>query len=227
MLATKGAEVVSHASLPEALGQLREATELVDAPALISFYWANLDTVAHVYGPGSPEHEAEVLGFWQQLDAAFDGLRARDTLLLVTADHGHVGGRAEDTIYVNERWPELSSALSQSMTGMTIWPNGSPRDMFLHVTPERRASVLETLGNGLDGIADVMPVDRAIREGLFGPGQVSTELRARLGDILVLPHLGHFVWWHEAGIMANRFHGHHGGLTAEEMTTVLGVLELG
>lgn len=225
-LATKGAEVVPHASLPEALGQLRQAIESTNGPALVHFYWATLDTVAHLYGPGSPEHEAEVLGFWEALDEAFEGLRAKDTLVLFTADHGHIGARAEETLYINERWPELQTALAVSPTGNTIWPNGSPRDMFLHVKPELRDRVLETLSNGLDGIADVLPVERALAERLFGPSPVSAELRARLGDVLVLPRLGHFIWWREPGIMANRFNGHHGGLTAEEMTTVLGVLDL-
>ncbi len=225
-LATKGAEVVTHAALPEALGQLREAIEQTNGPAFIHFYWATLDTIAHVYGPGSPEHEAEVLGFWQLLDDAFHHLRAKGTLVLFTADHGHVGARAQSTLYINECWPALQTALAVSPTGTTIWPNGSPRDMFLHVKPEQRDRVMETLSRGLDGVADVLPMERALAEGLFGHSPVSPELRARLGDILVLPHLGHFIWWREPGIMANRFNGHHGGLTAEEMTTVLGVLDL-
>ncbi len=50
------------------------------------------------------------------------------------------------------------------------------------------------------------------------------ELRRRLGDLLVLPYPGHFVWWREAGVVENRFHGHHGGLSTEELVTVAGVL---
>ena len=66
--------------------------------------------------------------------------------------------------------------------------------------------------------------DDALAAGLFGDAPVSQELRRRLGDILVFPHLGHFVWWREPGIIENFFHGHHGGLTAEEAITVAGVL---
>jgi hypothetical protein len=50
-------------------------------------------------------------------------------------------------------------------------------------------------------------------------------LRRRLGDILVLPYLGRFIWWREPGRLENHFHGHHGGLTREEMTTLLGVID--
>jgi len=62
----------------------------------------------------------------------------------------------------------------------------------------------------------------ALRLGLFGPRPVSDELRRRLGDILILPYLGQFIWWRQPGRLENTFHGHHGGLTAEEITTVIG-----
>jgi len=51
------------------------------------------------------------------------------------------------------------------------------------------------------------------------------ELRRRLGDILIHPYLGNFIWWREPGLMQNDFHGHHGGLTWEEMTTLIGVVD--
>ena len=132
---------------------------------------------------------------------------------------------ARETIHINERLPELAGWLPVSPSGRTIYPNGSPRDVFLHVAPERKAEALALLSRELDGAALVLPMERALELGLFGPHPVSAELRRRLGDILVLPRLGHFIWWREKGIMANHFHGHHGGLTAEEMTTALGAID--
>ena len=88
--------------------------------------------------------------------------------------------------------------------------------------PERREWALDLLRTELAEIAHVMTIDEALDAGLFGPQPVSEELRRRLGDILILPRLGHFVWWRERGIMANHFYGHHGGLTPEEVITVLG-----
>ena len=132
---------------------------------------------------------------------------------------------AGETLYVNERWPELRRWLAESPTGETIWPNGSPRDMFLHIDPTHRRAALALLTEQLAGKAEVMAMDRALAEGLFGPEPVSEELRRRLGDVLVLPHPGHFIWWRERGLIENRFHGHHGGLSAEELITVLGVTE--
>jgi hypothetical protein len=74
-------------------------------------------------------------------------------------------------------------------------------------------------------MALVMPVEAAIAEGLFGERCVGTELRARLGDILILPYPGYFVWWREPHVIGNTFNGHHGGLAREELITALGAID--
>lgn len=224
-LASAGAEVITHATLPEALVHLKDALAATPGKALINLYWAGLDTAAHIFGPGTAVHDAEVLSFWATMDALLADIDSPDTLFVFTADHGHVGARAEATVYINERFPALADCLATSPTGDTIWPCGGPRDMFLHVKRERRAQVHGILKDGLAGIADVLGMEEALNHGLFGPAPVSAELRARLGDILVLPHLGQFIWWREPGLIENRLHGHHGGLSAEELITVLGVVD--
>ncbi len=222
-IASAGAEIVPYGTLAEAMVSLDTLINDWPRKAFINFYWAGLDTAAHTHGPNSKMHEAEVIAFW----AALDQLMGRDsrpgTLWLFTADHGHIGVPAAETLAVNKRWPELRSMLATSPTGQTIWPCGSPRDMFLHIVPERRAEGLSLLRQGLEGIAKVMTMDEAIAADLFGADGVSPELRRRLGDVLVLPYLGHFVWWNEPGLIVNRLNGHHGGLAAEELITVLGV----
>jgi hypothetical protein len=222
-IASAGAEIVPYGTLAEALVALEAVVNGRAGKAFINFYWAGLDTAAHIHGPGSAVHEAEVIAFWAALDQLMGRRQRPGTLWLFTADHGHVGLPREQTLYVNRRWPELRRCLNTSPSGNTIWPCGSPRDMFLHIRPEHRAEALGLLQHGLAGIADVMTVDAAVAAGLFGAAGVSAETRRRIGDILVLPHLGHFIWWHEDGLISNRLNGHHGGLTAEEVVTVLGV----
>ena len=67
-------------------------------------------------------------------------------------------------------------------------------------------------------------METALDEGLFGPEPPSAEFRRRLGDILVLPYPGKFIWWRKPGLLANSFHGHHGGLAAEELITLIGAV---
>jgi len=224
-IASAGAEVVRHGTLAEALVQLKEALLATDGKALLGFYWAAIDTIAHIHGPGTGHHAAEIAAFWSTFDAVFRDIDSPDTLYLFTADHGHVYADARQTIYLNERIPELAGCLPVSPTGNPIYPNGSPRDVFLHVRLDQKGQMLEALHKNLDDIALIMPIEAALQEGLFGPQPVGAELRRRLGDILILPYHGRFVWWREPGRMENRFYGHHGGLTPEEVITVLGVID--
>jgi len=224
-VASAGAEIVRHTTLAEALVQLKECLLGTPGKALLSFYWAAIDSIAHTHGPGSSYHAAEIASFWHTVDAIFDGLPASDTLYLFTADHGHVRADARDTLYLNEAFPAVADCLPRSPTGKPIYPNGSPRDVFLHVRPERRADVLGLLQRELGTEALVLPIEEAAAKGLFGSGTISDELRRRLGDILVLPYLGRFIWWREPDRLENHFHGHHGGLTPEEMTTLIGVID--
>jgi hypothetical protein len=223
--ANAGAEVVSHGTLAEQLVQLRQALPATEGKGFFSCYWAAIDSIAHVHGPGTPYHAAEIASFWSTFDEVFRDVDSPDTLYLFTADHGHVYADAAGTIYLNERLPQLAECLAVSPTGNRIYPNGCPRDIFLHVRPERREEAFRLVTEDLGAVAHVMTVDAALQEGLFGPRPVGDELRRRLGDILILPRLGHFVWWREPGVMGNRFYGHHGGLTREELVTVLGVVE--
>ena len=71
------------------------------------------------------------------------------------------------------------------------------------------------LGERLDGIADVVPVDELVAEGIFSAP--SARLRERLANVVVLPRYGEAVYWHEPGRFVQHLHGQHGGLSPQEM----------
>jgi hypothetical protein len=224
-VASAGAEIVQHTTLAEALVQLRQSLLEIPGKALFGFYWAAIDAIAHVHGPGSSYHAAEIASFWHTVDEIFTDVPADDTLYLFTADHGHVQADAGDTLYLNQRFPALGDCLALSPTGHPIYPNGSPRDIFLHVRPQFRDAVLAMLASGLEQEALVLSMESALQQGLFGPRPICAELRRRLGDVLILPYAGRFIWWREPGRLENLFNGHHGGLTAEELTTIVGTID--
>ncbi|NJM33450.1 MAG: alkaline phosphatase family protein [Rhodomicrobium sp.] len=221
----RGAEVFAHNTLAEAMVQLKDAVERIKGKSWFNFYWASIDSIAHQYGPGSRYQDAEIAAFWSAFDTLLGGLKSENTLFLFTADHDQVFAKGENNIFLNERIPALADVLPLSPSGNPIYPNGSPRDLFLHVKRERREEALALLKAEFEGIAEILPMDEALSLGLFGPSQVSAELRRRLGDILILPHDGYFISWREPGLIENRFLGHHGGLAAAELISVLGVLD--
>ena len=71
------------------------------------------------------------------------------------------------------------------------------------------------LGERLSGVADVVPVDELVAEGIFA--EPSRRLRERLANVVVLPRYGEAVYWHEPGRFVQQLHGQHGGLSPQEM----------
>lgn len=225
LMAHAGAEVIPHSTLAEALVQLKETLPQITGKAWLSLYWGGIDAIAHDYGPGTNYHAAEIANFWQTFDYVFKDLDATDALYLFVADHGQVYADARHTVYINEREPALVEFLPMSPTGNPIYPSGSPRDLFMHVKAEHFEQTLTLLRRALDDVALVEPVETALSRHLFGPQPISPELRRRLGDIVILPYAGHFVWWYEPGLLENRNYGNHGGLTREELISALGVVD--
>jgi hypothetical protein len=206
----RGTEVVPFST---ADGALAEASKALAAGAgYAHVYLDELDSLMHAVGPDDPLAEA---GARLVLDALAEATFPAGTLVLVTADHGMSPVDPDRTVYVNELWPELAGHLETGADGKPLAPAGSCRDLFLHAHPEQVATVCAELGGRLDGVADVVPVDELVAEGIFS--EPSQRLRERLANVVVLPHHGEAVYWHEPGRFVQQLHGQHGGLSPQEM----------
>jgi hypothetical protein len=193
--ALAGAEVVPFA-------RFDEATRLLGTRSGLTYlYWDAIDAAGHRFGPSSAEFDAAALAALDALD------RVRDTLLAVTADHGQIDVGEID--YLDRLWPPLTEHLR-------FGPAGSARDCFLHVTdPE---AVVAELATVLGERAEV----RLAAELFDDPGP---RLRARLGDVCVLPAPGRMAWLAAHPSPQLRFKGHHGGRTPEEAETWIGIMQ--
>ena len=58
-----------------------------------------------------------------------------------------------------------------------------------------------------------------------GP-EISSRFRERVGNLVILPYRYESVWWYEKDKFEMRFRGHHGGLTPQEMETILYTIEM-
>ena len=190
--AFSGATVIAFDDLAAGVAQL-------GGPGFSYLYWDAIDAAGHRHGPSSPEFEAAALRALDAIDAAMP----RDTVVLITADHGQIDVHELDELDVI--WPELR---------LTRPPAGSARDCFLHVDdPEH---VVAELSARLGDRARVV----AARE-LFDA--IGPRLDERIGDVCVLPAPGRMAWLRAFPSHERRFRGHHGGLTADESETWLGV----
>jgi hypothetical protein len=210
----RGTDIVPFSTAEGALAEASRA--LAAGSGYAHVYLDELDSLMHAVGPDDPLADA---GAGLVLDALAGASFPVGTLVVVTADHGMSPVDPAGTVYVNELWPGLAERLETGADGKPLAPAGSCRDLFLHVREEHVDEVCAGLGERLDGVADVVPVDQLVSEGIFaGP---SRRLRERLANVVVLPRHGDAVYWHEPGRFVQQLHGQHGGLSPQEMEVPL------
>ena len=221
----RGAQLLPYKNLGEALNLLTHHLRDESSPAYFCFYWGDIDTAGHDYGPPSPQFKAEVDRFMTLAEAWFARTvreqRGR-TLFLMTADHGQVEVSPSRMICLDRDLPEIKLYIKPNRAGKLLAPAGAPRDMFLHIRDGHIAEAAALLGSNLEGIAEVYPVSDLIKQGFFGAEPPSEMFMRRIGDLVILPYAGEQVWWWgERGEYVHDFRGHHGGLTSQEMETLL------
>jgi hypothetical protein len=99
--------------------------------------------------------------------------------------------------------------------------------MFLYIQDEHLDAAHDLLTRQLEGHADVFYTQALIEQGLFGPGQPAQRFLDRVGNLVILPYAHQTVWWYERDVFEQFFRGHHGGLSRDEMETVLLALPYG
>ena len=114
---------------------------------------------------------------------------------------------------IQEHWESLCAIEGplpqgiQRLTGITL--------PMLASAPTWERTALE-LASRLEGVAEVRKVAEMAEQGYFGP-VVSSVFRGHAGDLVILPYRGESVWWFEQDNFEQKFRGHHGGLTPQEM----------
>jgi predicted AlkP superfamily pyrophosphatase or phosphodiesterase len=224
-----GLEQYAFKTFSEALINLNLLLEKQTKPTYIHLYFDKLDSICHEYGPTSPQMEAEIETFLLIMEHYFERIfnTKKRVLFLMTADHGQVEVDPQTTVFLNRdmRFSGVERFLKINRYRQLLVPAGSARDMFLHIKEDVLDDAQAFLTPRLEGKADVVKTEYLINEGYFGP-EVSSRLRERVGNLVILPYRYESVWWYEKDKFEQRFYGHHGGLTPQEMETVLYSLEL-
>jgi hypothetical protein len=196
-----------------------------DEPTYIYAYWPTVDTIAHIIGPLTPEHSAEVAAFDLQVGRLVARLPNRgDTLVLLTADHGHIDTAPEFSVDFADH-PDLLGLLG-------VMPAGERRVVYLHPKPGLTGEVFAYAREHLAAVAPAMLREDAVALGLFGPGALSDRAAARIGEVLLFPRgnlqLVARIETAEGAPppRATVFRGLHGGLTADEALVPLFALRV-
>lgn len=193
-------------SMSVRLRDLLEQRPWGDAPAYVYAYWAGIDSVAHVSGPQSADHSTEAALFDKALERAVASRPPDDTLVILTADHGHAFTDPEKLIdLVGDA--ELRSMLRNPIAG-------EPRLAFLHTDQPDR--VKQHLERRYPDTFFFLDRDEAIAAGLFGRGDPDIA-RQRVGNVLAMLGGDRGASIVRVDGQTFRHRGSHGGMSSEEM----------
>jgi len=204
-------------SLPRLAVTARRLLERSEDPTYVYAYWSDVDGASHDEGTASALYDAEleaVCGAVGRELARVDPETADDTLVVLTADHGHLNADPTSAVDLAES-PGLWRERERHPDGEPIRPTGGPRNVHLHLrdgasTQRARERLAEAPFD-----ARLLTGTEALEAGLFGPGEPSPLLRERVGDLVVVPRERN-VWFGEEGRKLE-FVGTHGGQSPEEM----------
>ena len=193
-------------SMSVRLRDLLERRPWGDTPAYVYAYWAGIDSVAHLSGPRSPEHATEAALFDRALERALGGRESGDTLVMLTADHGHAATDPDRLIdLIGDR--ELRDLLRNPIAG-------EPRLAFLHTDKADR--VKQHLERRYPNTFFVFDRDEAIEAGLFGRGDPEVA-RRRIGEVCAMLGDDRAASIVKVDGQIFRHRGSHGGMSPEEM----------
>ncbi len=196
------------------------AQTVLEHSRLIWVYYGAVDGVSHRYGPNSERVQAEFVTFIQAMLQNFiedlSPVARRHTLLIVLTDHGQIT-TIKDPKYELCNHPDLVSSLH-------LLPTGENRLLYLYPRPGRVKQVLEYFENIWPQSFNLIPSEKALKVGLFGPGTPAREARDRLGDLIAVSQRDAYLWW---ASKENPLLGRHGGLSPQEMLVPLLAVRLG
>jgi predicted AlkP superfamily pyrophosphatase or phosphodiesterase len=183
-----------------------------------AIYWPLIDTLAHRYGPDDERVELEIENFMRHILLLMRFLKkkkVKDTLILITADHGLISTPVSDHFDLAFQ-PDFVSTLA-------MMPNGESRLPYFYVRAGREKQFVN-LFNQIWGADFVLfKTQYLVAAGLFGAEPEHPQLDSRLGDYIAIPKGNSYLWWKP---MENKLLGRHGGLMPEEMLVPLMVWEL-
>lgn len=173
-------------------------------------YWSIVDTLTHRFSLNDQRIALQFSDFSNLIKNAFlDGLIPsikKDTLLILTADHGSIY-TPQNSHYDLVQHAELLSMLR-------IQPTCENRLVFLFTKSGQEQVVRDYFNHQWPGQFTLIDRQIAIDANLFGEKLQHPMLNERVGDLIAIAHGNAYIWWaNKTNVMLGR----HGGLSPEEM----------
>jgi hypothetical protein len=199
-------------------GMLRRLRAFARSPgrAYAYAYWPDYDSLCHQHGPegaAPARHLDELDAFLARVQRALAGT---GTLLLVTADHGHM--QTHTAIDLSE--------IPGFYRSLAMLPSGDARMVQCFVRPTHVKEFLRLVRSPpLLGACACATRTDILRSGILGPGPPHPALENRLGDYTLFAAPGHAFLYPTALASKKELKlGNHGGLSRDELDVPLFVV---
>jgi hypothetical protein len=186
----------------------------------IYVYYNDIDTLIHRYNADDARVSLQFKWLSSLFESAFisnlSTAVAKDTLLILTADHGSKNTPINPQ-YDLVNHPELLDQL-------VMQPTCEHRFAIFYIKQGRKRAVCDYFKNTWPEEFLLIEPEVALEGGLFGKIPFKENLRDRLGDLIAVARGEAFLWWPTT---PNIMLGRHGGLSREEMLVPFYALTLG
>ncbi|MBR4009409.1 MAG: alkaline phosphatase family protein [Clostridiales bacterium] len=191
---------------------LKRVTDLCREPEkkFIYAYWNEPDSTMHRTGTVSKETHEIVTALEKRVEEFAEGLS--DTLLFITADHGHMDSK---NLCILD-YPEIVKCLVRM-------PGIEPRALNLFIKDEYKDEFPALFEKTFGDKFRLVPKDEVIERKLFGLGTEHPKFRDKLGDFLAIAVSDTSLF--NTHVEAKLMPGGHAGLTKEELEIPLIAIE--
>lgn len=205
------ATYASYGDVTEGIDKVISLSRVAKAPSIIYLYVMDVDYAAHEYGTNSPR----TVHALQRVDKSIERLAMHlpsNSRLILTADHGHLDGRAHEILPTN---PLVELLLHE--------PWGDAREMHFTVKPGSEDEFEAEFRAQYGEFAFLLTADEVEALELLGPGRIEDAARRRRGTHLAISRgADTFIYLAKPDPM--KFIGYHSGLTPDEMLVPLVVV---
>ncbi|MBR3341080.1 MAG: alkaline phosphatase family protein [Clostridiales bacterium] len=136
-------------------------------------YWPSPDDFLHLYGGGSKEVFDNMKYLEDKVSALADELE--DTLLVVTADHGHINS---DSAMIND-YPKITECLERI-------PSFEPRALNFFVKKGKEEQFKDEFNKEFGDKFVLMTREEVFDKKLFGTGKEHPRFRSMVGDYIAI-----------------------------------------
>lgn len=184
-------------------------------PAYLLSYWPDFDSLSHIHGIQSEKTQQHYEALDFELGIFIDKVQAQvpGTKIIITADHGLVDTPDDRTIWLRDH-PELKSFLSLPIVGEGRVP-------FLYVRSRSISAFEQYMDKHFGDVGELWPIDKALKERIFGLFQPHPRFMERVGDYLLFMKENYVFREKLLGERKEKMIGNHGGWSKEEMEVPL------